>query len=123
VVWSLVGSIQTNFTTLSAITTVVTALLFGIIFAIIVSKVVEQKELLQKNGITTGTLGLVSGVFGIGCAACGSLLISTLGLGGILTMLPFRGQEFGILGVLLLFYSLYLLLKKNKDMQVCEVNN
>ena len=119
VIWSLVGSIQTNFTTLSAITTTVTALLLGVIVSIIIDQVSKQKGLLRSGGAKTSTIGMVSGVLGIGCASCGSLLISTLGLGGILSFLPFGGQEFGVLGVILMTYSLALLLKRIES-PVCD---
>ena len=57
-----------------------------------------------------------AGVLGVGCAACGSLLLGvvlpSLGAAGALAALPLNGEEFGILSVALLFASL-LLISKN----------
>ena len=69
--------------------------------------------------------GLVSGIFGIGCAACGTFIFTSVltlfGVGGILAYLPFGGEEFGFLGVGLLLYSLYTLTKKITDPLVCPI--
>ncbi|MBK5204909.1 MAG: hypothetical protein JJD98_05735 [Polaromonas sp.] len=58
----------------------------------------------------------MSGVIGIGCAACGSLILGVIlpsfGAAGALAALPLNGEEFGILSVALLFVSL-LLISKN----------
>ena len=72
-----------------------------------------------------GIGGLVSGVFGIGCAACGTFIFTSVlalfGVGGILAYLPFGGEEFGFLGVALLVYSVYSLTKKITDPLVCPI--
>ncbi|MEK7535407.1 MAG: hypothetical protein AAB590_00105 [Patescibacteria group bacterium] len=59
--------------------------------------------------------GLVVAILGLGCSSCGSLILTPiLGLaaGGLLATLPLRGGEFAILGVVLLLWSLYTLIKK-----------
>jgi len=60
-------------------------------------------------------LGLVLAVLGLGCASCGSLILTPiLGLaaGGLLAALPLGGGEFAVLGIGLMLWSLYVLIKK-----------
>lgn len=113
---TLLGSIVTNFTLLSALYTIVIAILFGIHVSMVVYMVREKIAFLRKSGLASGFLGIVSGILGMGCAACGSLLltagISLVGASAILSFLPFNGAEFGILGVLLLWISLYKIAKR-----------
>lgn len=125
VTFSLLGSLKTNFTIVSASYTVVISVLFGINVSLVVYYVRNYKDGLEKSGITTSTFGILVGVFGIGCASCGSLiltsLLAALGLGTYLAFLPLGGQEFGFLGVILLLISTYLLLKKILKPNTCEV--
>ena len=123
---SLLGSIVTNFTILSASYTIAIAILFGVNLAMIVYFLKRRIDDLQQTGIGTGFFGITSGVLGMGCAACGSfLLTSTLslfGASGILAYLPLAGGEFGILGVILLAASLYMTAKKIQNPAVCKIN-
>ena len=123
----LLESITTNFTVLSASYTIAIALLTGINVALIVYYVRRQKQQLSQAGMTVGTLGIVSGVLGMGCAACGSLILTsivgtTIGA-GIIGLLPLRGSEFGIVGVVLLTIATYLLAKQITKPFVCEPIN
>ena len=123
---SLLGSIGTNFTVLSASTVITVAILFGIQVSLLLYYVrrVKTKIKITKTG-ASGLGGLVSGLFGIGCAACGTFVLTSVlalfGATGLLAFLPFGGVEFGFLGIGLLGYSIYLLLKKINDPLVCEV--
>jgi len=122
---SLYGGIQTNFTFVSATYTILIAILLGINTALIVYLVRKRQKASVAGAATVGMGGLVSGLFGVGCAACGTFILSSiLGLFGaswILTKLPFGGEEFGILGVVLLGYTMYALHKKIRDPLVCDV--
>jgi small-conductance mechanosensitive channel len=124
---SLYRSIGTNFTIVSTTYTLLIALLFGIQIALLYYYIHKTKtnraSLRRVSGTSLG--GLVAGIFGIGCAACGTFiltaLLSLVGAGGILAFLPFGGEEFGFLGVGLLLYSIWLLLKKLQAPNVCPV--
>lgn len=124
-IFNLLGSLKTNFTFVSATYTVLISILFGINIAIITYYIRDYKSKLEKSGITTSTFGIIAGVFGIGCASCGSLILtsvlSLLGIGGSLAFLPFNGQEFGFLGVILLAVSTCLLLNRISKPRVCLV--
>lgn len=123
---SLLGSITTNFSLLSASYTVAIAILFGLNLAMVVYAVRSKVASVNQSGIAAGFLGIGSGVVGVGCAACGSFILtsilSTLGGAGILALLPFRGGEFGIIGVIALAYALYLLSRRINRSPMCESN-
>ncbi len=123
---SLLGSIGTNFTLLSAAYTIVIAILFGIYIAMITYFLKRRIKEVGQYGVATGFLGIASGVLGVGCAACGSFLLTSLtlvGAGGILTFLPLGGSEFGIIGAILLAAAIYMTAKKITDPQVCNIEN
>lgn len=122
--FSLYGSIATNFTTVSAMYTILISILFGISIALIAYYIKERRSVV-KGSTALSLGGLVSGVFGIGCAACGTFLLTSFltlfGATGILVFLPFGGEEFGFLGVALLSYSVYMLTKKIAEPMACSV--
>lgn len=123
---SLLGSITTNFTLLSASYTIAIAILVGVNLAMIVYFLRRKISEVRQSGITTGFIGVMSGVVGMGCAACGSFLLTSgfafIGATGILAFLPLAGGEFGILGVILLAISLYLTAKQIQNPAVCKIN-
>lgn len=120
---SLYGSIHTNFTAISAGYTIVISILFGISIALLTYYVRRQRSLVGGKSTAASIGGIVSGFFGIGCAACGTFLITTFlatfGAAGLVSFLPFGGEEFGLLGVALLSYSVYSTLGKISDPIVC----
>ncbi len=123
---SLLGSIGTNFTVLSATYTIVIALLFGVYIAMIIYFLKRRIKEVGQSGVATGFLGFASGVLGVGCAACGSFLLTSLtlvGAGGVLAFLPLGGSEFGIIGAILLAVAIYMTAKKIVDPQVCKIEN
>ena len=71
----------------------------------------------------TSYIALASAL-GIGCAACGSFILTTalssFGAASALAILPLRGGEFGILSVVLLALSLVLISKKIAAPLICK---
>ncbi len=122
---SLLGSITTNFTVLSASYTVAIAILFGISLAMVVYVMKRKLSETKQSGMVTGFVGMASGVLGMGCAACGSLLLTSglafVGASGLLALLPLGGSEFGILGVILLSFSIYFTAKQIENPSVCRI--
>ncbi len=122
---NLLGSIATNFTLLSALYTIAIAILFGINLAMIIYFLGRRITEVKQNGIVTGFLGLASGVIGIGCVACGSLVLSSIlslfGATWILSFMPFAGGEFGILGIILLLTSIYIIAKRIDNPLICKI--
>lgn len=123
--FSLLGSIGTNFNLLSGTYTILISLLFGINLAFILYFIEFRINQTKGNASTTGFVGLLTGILGIGCAACGSILLtgilSLFGASWVITILPLNGEEFGILGVILLSISIYFLSKKIQNPLVCKI--
>ena len=123
--FSLTASIQTNFTVFSGFYTVLIALLFGLNLSMIVYFIRQRKTLLKKNGVATSLGGLFSGFLGIGCAACGTVLLGPLltfiGAGGLIAMMPLGGEEFGILSIIILSISIYLTAKRIQQPVTCTI--
>ncbi len=117
------GALFTNFSTLSLTLTLLNAVLFGINISMMVYYF-KKRASLQKRAVKTGFFGILAGFLGIGCASCGSVLLTAIfGLGftsSFLGFLPLSGQEFTIFGAVLLLYSLYLISKKIKNPMVCK---
>ncbi|MEX0877692.1 MAG: hypothetical protein WDZ40_02390 [Candidatus Spechtbacterales bacterium] len=126
--WGLVGGLQTSVIPLSAFSTIAISILLGVnipMLVFMISKNRLSKQRIQKRGVFSSIGGTMSGFLGVGCAACGSLiltpLLASLGATGLLVILPFKGAEFGILGVMLLLVSIYVLAKKINDPLVCPI--
>lgn len=123
---SLLGSIFTNFTPLSASYTIAIAILFGINVTMITYFLRRRIDDVKQAGIGTGFFGITSGVLGMGCAACGSFLLTSVfslaGTSWVLSYLPLAGGEFGILGVILLTILLYQTAKKIQNPAVCKIS-
>ena len=122
---SLLGGIGTNFSLLSAGYTIAIAVLFGLIAAMIAYLVKQRRIAAARQNIAIGSASVASGVLGIGCAACGSLILGavlpSLGIAGALAALPLNGEEFGILSVALLFASLLLISKNIAEPIACPL--
>lgn len=69
--------------------------------------------------------GIVVGMLGVGCAACGSVLFSAIlgfsAAAGFLGFLPFGGREFAFLSLLLMGISIVLLAKKLQEADACSI--
>ena len=119
---NLIGSIATNFTLRSASYIIASALLSGINVSLITYYVRRQRRI-SRAGAAAGSLGLLSGILGVGCAACGSLIVmSAFGTAvgaSIIAFLPLKGEEFGIAGVVLLSICAYASAKQITKPLVC----
>ena len=122
---SLLGGIVTNFSLLSAGYTIAIAILFGLTTAMIAYLVKQRRIAAAGQSIAIGSGAAVSGVLGVGCAACGSLILGvvlpSLGAAGALAALPLNGEEFGILSVALLLVSLLLISKNIAESIACPM--
>lgn len=126
-VFSLYGTLTTNFSLFSALNLLLLAILSGINLALLLYYI-RRQQVATKNAklhvVSAG--GIISGFFGIGCAACGSViataLLGSLGAGWVLALLPFHGVEFGVIGVVLLLVSIKYLIRKISDPLICRVN-
>ncbi|MEO8187186.1 MAG: hypothetical protein ABI580_07455 [Burkholderiaceae bacterium] len=122
---SLLGGIGTNFSLLSAAYTIAIAVMFGITAAMIIYLLRQNRGASAGQNIAIGSGGLASGALGIGCAACGSLILGavfpSVAVAGALAVLPLKGEEFGILSVALFFVSLLLVSKNIAQATACPL--
>jgi hypothetical protein len=122
----LFGSLATNFTILSAMYLVFVSMLFGINISLLVFYVRRRQEVTKNNKAHIASIsGLISSILGIGCVACGSVVLtSTLaifGAGWIVALLPLHGLEFSVIGIIFLAVSISYLAKKIDDPIVCPI--
>lgn len=105
--WSMVESYTTNFNVLSQVVIVVTAALAGLNVALLAALIQNRARAVGSGIFSTGG-GALAGILGIGCASCGSIILTSflplIGLSS-LGFLPFGGAEFGIIGIAILAYA------------------
>lgn len=125
----LYASITTSFTLFTATYTIAMSLLFGINMALLVYYIRKVRRGQTQGVRYTGLAslgGIIAGFFGIGCAACGTVILSAflslIGATTLLSYLPFGGEEFGVLGVALLIYATYMLSKKIMQGSTCPID-
>src|SRR3989344_5288614 len=99
IISSVFGSFQTNFTPLSRIVTTAVIFLFSTNVSFFVYFILRAAKLSKEAGISTS--GFILGMIGVGCATCGSVILSSFlwvsATAGFIGALPLKGQEFGIL--------------------------
>jgi len=120
---SLLGSLQTNFTPLSRTVTFISAGLAGMQVSLLIYYLRQTARLQQSMGMSA--LGVATSILGVGCASCGSVVLTSfIGFGSataVLDFLPFRGQEFGFLGIGILLFAISLTIRKINQPFACEV--
>jgi hypothetical protein len=83
-----------------------------------------KKQMAVSKELSSSLIGAIVSALGLGCASCGSVVISSvLGIGAssaFIGVLPFGGNEFGILGILILLYSIYAIAKKIDNNFACK---
>lgn len=130
---SLLGSLRTNFTPLSRAVTFVSAGLAGVQMSLLVYYLRQTAQIQQSmgsprsGGAGMSALGVATSMLGVGCASCGSVVLTSfIGFGSatvVLGFLPFGGQEFGFFGISMLLFAIYVTLKKINDPLVCGVKS
>ncbi|HEX9817458.1 MAG TPA: hypothetical protein VGA89_00995 [Patescibacteria group bacterium] len=120
---SLLGSLRTNFTPLSRLVTITTATLAGVQISLLAYYLKQTAQIQRSLGVST--LGITASMLGVGCASCGSVVLTSLiGFGSttvVLGFLPLRGQEFGLLGIAILLLAIYITVKKINSSPVCKI--
>ncbi len=120
---SLLGSLETNFTLISRSLLIMSAVLMGIQVALVAYYIRQTARLQQDMGVSFVAMSL--SLLGVGCASCGSVLLATLfGFGAmtsIINPLPFKGQEFSLLGLALLLFAVNHTINKINQPIVCEI--
>lgn len=120
---SLLGSLDTNFTPLSRTLTIASASLTGIQASLLIYYVRQSVRIQKEMGVSLA--GIATSMLGVGCASCGSVVLTSLvGFGSATTLLgilPYRGQEFGFVGIGILVIAIYYTIKKINQPYICVV--
>ena len=122
---SLLGSLKTNFTAWSLFTADSIAVLTGIQVSLLVYYL--EKFISAKNELGMSVSGIFISILGVGCATCGSVILtSVIGISSttaIITYLPLMGQEFGNIGISILLFAIYSLVKKIEQPYGCQIRS
>jgi hypothetical protein len=101
--------------------TFISAGLAGLQFSLMIYYLRRTTELQKSMGVSA--LGVAASMLGVGCASCGSVVLTSfIGLGStviVLRALPFNGQEFGFIGIAILLYSINFTVNKINKPLVC----
>jgi len=108
------------FTIFTIFFSLVISILFGIYISLLIFKNDIKKKARNIKDKASGFGGATFGILASGCPSCGAPLLGLLGFPLGLFMLPFRGLEIKLLGIVLLFISLYLITKNIKESLFCE---
>jgi len=114
--FDLVISAHSSMLLISFIFLVIVSLLSGIVFSL--SLFLLRRQVSYSAGI--GLSGIITSILTPACSSCALGLAGILGIGGFLSVLPFKGLELGILGILLLLFSVVYLSRKITT-QICEL--
>ncbi|OJI06859.1 hypothetical protein BK004_01835 [bacterium CG10_46_32] len=125
--WGLIaqsyGFFLANETPARAIVDSMVIALSGINIALLWYYVAHRIAMDRRIGV--GVVGTMVGLLGVGCAACGSVILTSvfgIGLAGsFLGFLPFGGIEFGVLGLCALGFSISILAKRIEHPLVCAL--
>ncbi len=109
-------------TTISQLLTLCTALLVGVNTALLAYYVSLRIRFQRVHGV--GVFALIFGVLGVGCGACGSVILSSIfGLTvatGITGVLPLKGLEFSLLSIVILLGSIVYLARSMQRPLTCN---
>ncbi|PIT90683.1 MAG: hypothetical protein COU22_00795 [Candidatus Komeilibacteria bacterium CG10_big_fil_rev_8_21_14_0_10_41_13] len=119
--FSGIGIVKTGFSLWDRLLLIIISCLGGFNLSLIVYYFKARSKALGGLGL----IGLVSGLVGLGCLSCGSVVLSaifglTMAL-GLMSYLPFGGAELAVLGVGFLLLSIYLIGKKLASPLTCEI--
>ncbi len=119
------GLLNSNFTFLNRILTVIIAIVSGINLSMLVYYVKNKIRMARSAGASI--FGTVTGLIGVGCASCGSVILSSvIGIGlssRFISKFPLNGSEFSIAGIFIVLFAIYSLSKKINNPSVCNIDN
>ena len=116
---ALLGGMWTAMSTTSLVLLIIVAILTGANLTLVVKRIREIRASRKMSLVVGGSS--ILGIVGSGCASCGLPILAFLGLSGAIFYLPFRGLELSILAIILLFVSLFSLIKQYTKQAICVV--
>lgn len=107
---TFLGGIATKVNLFSAVLMVTISILFCINASLYIYYLKQVKKLPRKEGVGAVS-AFVSGMFGVGCASCGSFLLGSIpaffGASGLILLLPLRGEELSMVSIVLFLWSMH----------------
>lgn len=123
ILWTSLGLYATNFTLASQIMIVLVALMSGINIAMLIFYF--KRRMAVSGAAGASGFGLVVGTLGVGCSACGSVILSSLigitSASALVSALPLGGAEFGIASIALIWLSTHWIAKKIQAPEICAI--
>ena len=114
-----------NFTTVDYVVYIAMALLAGINMAVVIYNTKNYLKTRKMAGIGVGAM--ILGILGVGCASCGSVLLtSIIGVSSVAStihVLPLKGMEINLLVILILVLSIYLSAKQINKNFTCKIKS
>jgi len=124
ILFASLGAFETNFTTESQVLLLLIAGLVGVNVAMLAYYFRTRMVLQRAAGASV--FGIAVSILGVGCSACGSVVISTLfGISTaviIINFLPLKGIEFSLLSIVVIIGSIVYLAKRLQTPGICKVN-
>lgn len=122
ILFNSLRAFQTNFRPFGRVAMVIISLLFGLNISLLAFYLKRRIALQKVAGMSMG--GMLAGLIGIGCASCGSVIIASIfGISAataFIGLLPFGGQEFSVIGIIVLSLSNIYISKKIQEPLVCK---
>lgn len=116
-------TLGSSLTTLGTVSIVAASGLAGLYAALLVS-LWRRQGMTRGRSNSLGAVGIISAFFGVGCAACGSIiatsLLSLVGAGGVFALIPYGGEAFSLLALGLLVYANYTLVRALQMPPLCD---
>ena len=94
----------------------------AIVGGVNISMIIFKFAKIKRSGNNLFSFGALAGsMFGAGCPACSTSLLSILGVSGGLSVLPLKGVEFTSAGLLILLVSFYFTAKSISNCEECKI--
>lgn len=117
---NILGTLKMSPEPISSFSTVLVSILFGLNLSLFVFYF-RMKQAVLGPISSLGLSGFLLGILGVGCASCGSVIFSVLGLTTIAAFLPLKGVEFNLMASLLLIISTKKLLGIIRQGYLCPI--
>lgn len=114
--FSILFDITSKFTQSTLLVSTLSSILGGINLSLAYYFFKIRGVTFKKRHLLGNGAGMFLAFHGVGCAACGTVFLGTflsfIGASSILTKLPYGGEEFGVLGVIILSMATFSLARK-----------
>ena len=114
----IAGNYGHTYATINLTIDIITVIWIGLFVASVIYKMIAFKSITSTNHF--GWLGWFFSALVAGCASCGLTLATYLGLASILTLLPWGWLEVKVVGLVILFRSIW---KNIKDLLICKIKS